>query len=236
MSTPVSRRTVARGAAWTVPVVALGAAAPALAASPGPKPPVPATVMDVSVLHDEWEPVSVRVLPCCGKIWPEGSVMTIRRASGGEVLHTWQPPAGTAEQHVFPDLTVADGERQTLYLLEMTLQGETRVTELMVRAVPRPVSCADVSHRTVVTATGFTKVIAEATFPDELSTWPAGTSMVAYDEQGRLATQTSAEGRMPAMELWLSPPQGQTSHTFSVQTRVGGVLCTQFPVEAKRPA
>ncbi len=33
MSSPVSRRTVAKGAAWSVPIVAVGAAAPAMAAS-----------------------------------------------------------------------------------------------------------------------------------------------------------------------------------------------------------
>lgn len=33
MSAPVSRRTVAKGAAWAVPAVAVGAAAPAMAAS-----------------------------------------------------------------------------------------------------------------------------------------------------------------------------------------------------------
>ncbi len=36
MSAPVSRRTVAKGAAWAVPVVAVGAAAPAFAASTPP--------------------------------------------------------------------------------------------------------------------------------------------------------------------------------------------------------
>lgn len=40
MSTPVSRRTVARGAAWSVPVLAFGAAVPAMAASPSCPVPV----------------------------------------------------------------------------------------------------------------------------------------------------------------------------------------------------
>ncbi len=37
-----SRRAVARGAAWSVPVIAVGAAAPAMASSPAPCPTLPA--------------------------------------------------------------------------------------------------------------------------------------------------------------------------------------------------
>lgn len=73
---PLSRRTLARGAAWSVPVVAVGSAAPALAASPQPglQGWVQATkncnnTTTMNVTFDSYEGVSPQPTPIPPPAW-----------------------------------------------------------------------------------------------------------------------------------------------------------------------
>lgn len=75
MSAPVSRRTVAKGAAWAVPVVAVGAAAPALAAS------VCATINTVSGTHRNGNAFAVVTVTFSGS--PDATCITSLNATGG---------------------------------------------------------------------------------------------------------------------------------------------------------
>lgn len=75
MSAPVSRRTVAKGAAWAVPVVAVGAAAPAFAAS------ICATINSVSGTHRNGQAFAVMTVTFSGS--PDATCITSLNATGG---------------------------------------------------------------------------------------------------------------------------------------------------------
>ncbi len=75
MSAPVSRRTVAKGAAWAVPAVAVGAAAPAFAAS------VCATINSVSGTHRNGNSFAVLTVTFSGS--PDATCITSLNATGG---------------------------------------------------------------------------------------------------------------------------------------------------------
>jgi hypothetical protein len=101
MPSNISRRTVAKGAAWTVPVVAVGAAAPAMAAS-GISCPTSARLVSATATgggsNKTWTVVISFEGLVAGQEYSASITVTDSKGSGGSESVTFTPISSIHEQ------------------------------------------------------------------------------------------------------------------------------------------
>ncbi|WP_299443143.1 hypothetical protein [uncultured Phycicoccus sp.] len=125
-----SRRAVARGAAWSVPVIAVGAAAPAMAASPTPCPTLPAfSATDGWVISEAGTPTA-------------GSA---RFASGTFVVDSDAQPLSSYSASASHSLDVVNGQSYTFQYswTALTSNPNPMTSELLIDGTLVPGSLVD---------------------------------------------------------------------------------------------